>query len=108
MIIVKLLPVPTLFKCSILFILIKEDNWTENTNLTHQIIFALREDSSGNLFAAGYGALFYSNSQGISWKTIATVNSYFSDVLYANGKIYVAIAGNIFYSDDGGLNYKEL
>lgn len=87
----------------------KGDNWTENTNLTHQIIFALREDSSGNLFAAGYGALFYSNSQGISWKTIATVNSYFSDVLYANGKIYVAIAGgNIFYSDDGGLNYKEL
>lgn len=87
----------------------KGDNWSENTNLTHQIIFSLAEDSSGNLYAAGYGALFFSRDQGISWDTIATVNSYFSNVLFANKKIYVTIAGgNVFYSDDGGLNYKEL
>lgn len=87
----------------------KGDTWVENESIVHQIIFALAEDSVGNLYAAGYRALFYSIDQGISWIVIATVNAIILDVMVAKGKIYVALAGgNIFYSDDGSINYKEL
>lgn len=85
------------------------NTWFENESIVHQIIFALAEDSIGNLFAAGNGALFYSVDHGISWSVIATINAIISYVMVTKGKIYVAIAGgNIFYSDDGSINYKEL
>lgn len=85
------------------------DTWIENQTIVHQIIFCLAEDSVGNLFAAGNGALFYSVDKGVSWIVIATANDIFSNVIIVNENIYVAFAaGSVFYSDDGSINYKDL
>lgn len=85
------------------------DTWIENQSVVHQIIFCLTEDSTGNLFAAGFGALFYSVDKGESWIVIATANDIFSNVIIVNQNIYVAFAaGSVCYSDDGSINYKDL
>jgi photosystem II stability/assembly factor-like uncharacterized protein len=87
----------------------KGENWVENENVTHQIIYSLAEDSFGNIYAGGDYNLYSSTDKGRTWKTLSTINSSFTNVVVdKKNKIYSTFAnGGMFSSNDSCANWEE-
>lgn len=73
----------------------------------HQLnsISRLSEDS---MIAAGFGAIYISNNQGLDWHVVDYAGDDFQDIIYHDGQVFVLGQGGLIFESNDGIRFEEI
>lgn len=82
----------------------------EQTVISLLSITSLSENSSGDIFAAGWGAIYKSTDDGVGWDTLSNglpSADWIEGLVINNSQRIICVTGinGVFYSDDNGDNF---
>ena len=85
------------------------DSW-EQTSISLLSITSLSENSSGDIFAAGWSAIYKSTDDGVSWDTLSNglpSADWIESLVINNSQRIICVTGinGVFYSDDNGESF---
>ncbi|MDP4219425.1 MAG: T9SS type A sorting domain-containing protein [Bacteroidota bacterium] len=80
-------------------------NWTKFSSFNQISTFA---ESGSNLFGGGYGMVFRSSDDGVTWKNVFTDEVYIMFAIAAIGNnLCAATSSGVYVSDDDGTTWKN-